>query len=83
MVKRSQGASAESWTYGYDHRGQQLWAENRATDGGTLVARVEYAYDAFGTRTTASPDCSGPLSGSKVSNSRMSHAGSRRDRGET
>jgi RHS repeat-associated protein len=26
------------------------WAEQRATDGGTLQARVEYSYDAFGNR---------------------------------
>ncbi len=48
LVKKSKGASAETWTYGYDHRGQMTWAEDRATDGGTLLARVEYAYDAFG-----------------------------------
>ncbi len=50
LVKKSKGASAETWTYGYDHRGQMVWAEDRATDGGTLLARVEYAYDAFGNR---------------------------------
>ena len=27
-----------------------IWAEQRATDGGTLQARVEYSYDAFGNR---------------------------------
>jgi RHS repeat-associated protein len=27
-----------------------VWAEQRATDGGTLQARVEYSYDAFGNR---------------------------------
>ncbi len=50
LVKKSQGADAETWTYGYDHRGQMVWAEQRATDGGTLLTRVEYAYDAFGNR---------------------------------
>ena len=27
-----------------------MWAEQRATDGGTLLNRVEYSYDAFGNR---------------------------------
>ena len=50
LVKKSLGASAETWTYGHDHRSQMTWAEKRATDGGTLVVRVEYAYDALGNR---------------------------------
>ncbi len=50
MTKKSKGSAAETWTYGYDHRGQMVWAEQRATDGGTLLGRVEYSYDAFGGR---------------------------------
>jgi RHS repeat-associated protein len=50
LTKKSKGASLETWTYGYDQRGQMVWAEQRATDGGTLQARVEYSYDAFGNR---------------------------------
>ena len=44
--KKSKGALAETWTYGYDNRNQMLWAEDRATDGGTLLARYDYTYDA-------------------------------------
>jgi RHS repeat-associated protein len=50
VVKRSKGPSAETWTYGYDHNDRLLWAEDRATDGGTLLARVSYQYDALGNR---------------------------------
>ncbi len=48
LVKKSKGASAETWTYGYDHRNQLIWTEKRATDGGTLQQRVDYANDVFG-----------------------------------
>jgi YD repeat-containing protein len=40
LTKKSKGASAETWAYGYDHRGQMVWAEDRATDGGTMLVRV-------------------------------------------
>ena len=54
-IKRSKGAGAETWAYGYDERGQMAWAEQRASDGGTLLARWDFAYDALGNRigTTA------------------------------
>ena len=48
LVKRSMGSSAETWTYGYDHRNQLTWVEKRSTDGGTLLLRVEYLNDVFG-----------------------------------
>src|SRR5262249_22027491 len=47
-TKKSKGASAETWTYGYDERNQMVWAEQRATDGGTLLARWEFTYDDAG-----------------------------------
>ncbi len=50
VTKRSKGASAETWTYVYDQDNQLVSAEQRATDGGTLQGKVEYAYDAFGNR---------------------------------
>src|SRR5262249_22679093 len=50
LVKKSKGADAETWTYGYDHDDRLLWAEQRATDGGALLQRVAYKYDAFGNR---------------------------------
>jgi RHS repeat-associated protein len=43
-------ASAETWTYGYDLRGQLLWAKDQATDGGTLLSLSTYVYDVFGNR---------------------------------
>ncbi len=49
-MKKSKGAAAETWTYGYDYRGQMTWAEDRSSDGGPLLSRVEYAYDALGNR---------------------------------
>jgi YD repeat-containing protein len=51
-TKKSKGASAETWTYGYDQQDRLMWVEQRSTDGGTLLARVEYAYDALGHRLT-------------------------------
>ena len=54
VVKRSKGASAETWTYGFDNNNQMLWAEDRATDGGTLLKRVDFAYDAFSQRVKES-----------------------------
>jgi hypothetical protein len=42
LTKKSKGASAETWTYGYDNKNELTWAEDRATDGGTLLQRVEF-----------------------------------------
>ena len=39
-----------TWTYGYDQRNMMVFAEQRATDGGTLLQRVEFEYDVFGNR---------------------------------
>ena len=47
-VKKSKGAFAETWTYGYDDRNQLLWAEDRSTDGGTLIQRIDYTTDVYG-----------------------------------
>jgi RHS repeat-associated protein len=54
MVKRTKGEEAETWTYGYNHRRQMIWAEKRATDGGTLLIRSDYGYDVFGNRIVKS-----------------------------
>src|SRR5262249_49515295 len=48
--KKSQGASGETWNFGHEPRGQMLWAEQRATDGGTLLLLLDYQYDAWGNR---------------------------------
>ncbi len=50
VTKRSKGALAETWTYGYDHDNQMTWAEQRATDGGTLLMRLDFTYDVFSQR---------------------------------
>jgi hypothetical protein len=34
VTKKSKGASAETWTFGYDHRNQMTWLEERSTDAG-------------------------------------------------
>src|SRR5581483_318309 len=47
-TKKSKGASAETWTFGFDHQNHLLWAEDRSTDGGTLLVRADFNYDAFG-----------------------------------
>src|SRR5262249_48160470 len=48
LTKKSKGASAETWTYGYDNLNHLTWSEDRSTDGGTLIIRVDFKYDVFG-----------------------------------
>jgi len=62
MTKKSKGANAETWTFGYDHENHLIWAEQRATDGGTLQMRADYKYDAYGDRVEkdVDPDGAGP-----------------------
>jgi RHS repeat-associated protein len=50
VTKKSKGANDETWTFGYDHNNHMVWAEKRATDGGTLQMRADYKYDVFGNR---------------------------------
>ncbi len=50
LTKKSKGALAETWTFGYDSRNQMTSAEDRATDGGTLLTKATYTYDVFGNR---------------------------------
>jgi RHS repeat-associated protein len=49
-TKKSKGASAETWTFGYDLRGELAWAKDSATDGGTVLSLSTYVYDVFGNR---------------------------------
>ena len=42
--------SGLTWTYGYDNANRLTWAEQRQTDGGTFLQRVDYDYDVFGNR---------------------------------
>ena len=50
IIKKSKGASAETWTYTYDNLNRLVHAEDRATDGGTLIQQVNYIYDVLGNR---------------------------------
>src|SRR5207249_5091815 len=50
LTKKSKGANAETWTYGYDHENHLIWVEQRATDGGNLLQRLDFKYDALGDR---------------------------------
>src|SRR5262249_36607321 len=59
LTKRSKGAGAETWTYGYDNKNRLVWVEERATDGGTLLMRADYAYDTDGNRVSKAVDPDG------------------------
>jgi RHS repeat-associated protein len=50
LIKKSKGANAETWTYGYDHDNHMVWAEDHNTDGGAATIHVDYKYDVFGQR---------------------------------
>jgi RHS repeat-associated protein len=52
LVKKSQGALADTWTYAYDHEGRLTGATRAATDGGSATATVAYTYDALGNRAS-------------------------------
>jgi RHS repeat-associated protein len=49
-TKKSKGASAETWTYGYDNLDHLIWAKQAPTDGGAVVQEVDFKYDWFGNR---------------------------------
>lgn len=59
LIKKSNGASAEMRTYGYDNKNELIWVEQHATDGGTLEQRVTYSYDALGQRIQRTVTISG------------------------
>jgi RHS repeat-associated protein len=59
LTKKTKGASAETWTYGYDNKNELVWAEDRATDGGTLLSRVDYKYDPCCNRLQKAVDSNG------------------------
>jgi len=50
LVKKSQGALADTWVYAYDNRNQMTSAIESATDGGAATQQVTYFYDALGNR---------------------------------
>ena len=47
LIKKVNIASGETWTYGYDAKGRMTSAQDRATDGGTLLTSATYVYDVF------------------------------------
>jgi len=71
--KKSKGAAQETWTYSYDHWNQLVWVEQRSTDGGTLLQRVDYKYDAFGRMIERTHDSDG--NGSTNTTERHSYDG--------
>jgi RHS repeat-associated protein len=50
LQKKSKGSLLETWTYGYDNLNHLAWAEDRQTDGGSLITRMDFKYDVFGDR---------------------------------
>jgi len=58
-TKKSKGSALETWNYGYDEKGELIWVEKHATDGGTLQLRVAYKYDALGNRIERTEDSNG------------------------
>ena len=47
LIKKVNIATGETWTYGYDAKGRMMSAQDRATDGGTLLTSATYVYDVF------------------------------------
>jgi RHS repeat-associated protein len=50
LTKKSKGASAETWYYGYDEWNHLISVKKEATDGGTIQMQATYTYDALGNR---------------------------------
>jgi RHS repeat-associated protein len=65
VTKKSKGANAETWTFGYDLNNQMVWAQDRATDGGTLLQIATYAYDTEGHRLEKSVTSNGTTTTSR------------------
>jgi hypothetical protein len=43
-TKKKNGSTGGTWTFGYDNNDQMTWAEDRATDGGTLLLKLVEQY---------------------------------------
>jgi RHS repeat-associated protein len=50
LTKKSKGSLLETWTYGYDNLNHLVWAEDRQSDRGSLITRMDYKYDVLGNR---------------------------------
>ena len=65
VTKKSKGASADTWTFSYNNANQLTGVEDRSSDGGTLVMKATYTYDANGNRLESdvwtSSSCQGAL----------------------
>src|SRR5207244_11124421 len=51
LLKKSKGATAETWNYSYDHENRLVSANQQQTDGGTLLMQATYTYDALANRS--------------------------------
>src|SRR5207237_3796690 len=49
LTKKSKGASAETWTFGYDNLNHMLWSKDSSTDGGTVTTLATYVSDPVAT----------------------------------
>ena len=48
LTQKTDIASGETWTYGYNERDQMVWAKDSATVGGTVLSLTTFTYDVFG-----------------------------------
>jgi RHS repeat-associated protein len=50
LTKKTKIATGETWTYTYDNLNHLVQAQDRVTDGGTIIQTVGYKYDVLGNR---------------------------------
>jgi RHS repeat-associated protein len=50
LIKKTQGSNAPTWYYTYNLDNQLTSAEERQTDGGTVLVHVNFAYDVYDRR---------------------------------
>jgi RHS repeat-associated protein len=50
IIKKSKGASSDTWVYTYNNNNQMVSAAYSATNGGTVTDLITYVYDAFGNK---------------------------------
>jgi RHS repeat-associated protein len=60
LTKKTKGALAETWTYGYDAKNELISAKRSATDGGAVNLEEDYKYDPFGNRVEVDDYPTGP-----------------------
>jgi RHS repeat-associated protein len=50
IIKKSKGASSDTWVYTYNNNNQMVSAAYSATNGGVVTDLMTYVYDAFGNK---------------------------------